>query len=171
MASSIAWMVLPHHKKDVKPLPDEKALTDHLRALNLAPGTYMWPCCGSGEDMNSAEFKARYQAGPWGSINILPARPSFGRNLLLAFLLYLVVSVFVAYITSHARELGAPFISVFQVAGAVAVIAYCAGSIPDAIFFGRPARFVLTGFLDDLAYGILTGLTVAWLWPAAAAVS
>ncbi len=49
LASSIAWMVLPHHKKDVKTLPDEKAgvlaparqpVDGHRRTDRAQRGTY-----------------------------------------------------------------------------------------------------------------------------------
>ncbi len=164
-ASFLVWMVLPHHKQDVKALPDEKALTDHLRQLNIAPGTYMWPNCQPAEDMKSEEFKSRFAAGPWGSINIVGSRPNFGRNLVLTLIFYVVVSVFVGYITSLARAAGVGFLPVFRVAGAVGVLAYCAGSIPNAIFFGKPGRFMLTEFVDGVAYGLLTGATFGVLWP------
>jgi hypothetical protein len=166
-ASALAWMALPHHKKDVKALPNEAALKDQLKQLNVPPGMYMWPNCQTGEDMNSEEFKARFNAGPWGSINILPARPNFGRNLLLVFIFYLVVSVFVGYITSLAQgaTAGAGFVPVFRVAGAVGVLAYCAGQIPGAIFFGKPGRFVLTDLIDGVVYGLLTGAVFGVFWP------
>ena len=165
IASSLVWMVLPHHKKDVKTLPDEKALTDHLQQLRIPPGMYMWPCCGSKEDMKSEEFKAQFDAGPWGSLSILGSKPNFGRNLVLIFIFYLVVSVFVAYITSLARGPGETFLHVFRVAGAVGVLAYCAGSIPGAIFFGKPGRFVLTELIDGIVYGLLTGVIFGLFWP------
>jgi hypothetical protein len=167
IAASVVWMVLPHHKKDIRTLPDEKALTDHLRQLNLPPGTYMWPGCKSGENMKSEEFKARYNAGPWGSINILGGKPSFARNLALTFLFYIVVSIFVGYITRLASGPGEAFLAVFRVAGATAVLGYCAGGIPQAIFCGKPGRFVLTDFIDGVVYGLLTGVVFGLLWPAA----
>lgn len=167
-ASFLAWMVIPHHKQDIKTLPDEKALTNHLKQLSLAPGTYMWPGCVGG-DMKSEDFKARCKAGPWGSINVLAKQPNFGLNLVLVFIVYLVISVFVGYLTFRARPLGSQFMPVFQVAGATAILAYCAGGLPGAIFFGKPARFVFTDFMDNLVYGLLTGIVFAWLWPAAAA--
>lgn len=40
-ASSMAWMVLPHHKKDIKVFPNEKAWMEHLAKTDLAPGLYM----------------------------------------------------------------------------------------------------------------------------------
>lgn len=167
-ASFVAWMVLPHHKKDVRVLPDEKGMADFLKTADIPPGTYMWPNCQSTEEMKSDEFIARNDAGPWGSINILRAKPNFGANLLFVFMFYVVVSLFVAYITGQARHAGDAFMAIFQVAGATAILGYCAGSIPNSVFFSKPARFVFTDFLDSLVYGLLTGLIFAWLWPAAA---
>ncbi len=166
-ASALAWMALPHHRKDVKALPDEKAFTDQLAPLKLAPGTYMWPNACTSDETKSEAFAARLEAGPWGTINVLAAKPSFARNLVLVFVFYLVVSLFVGYITSLARPLGAGFLAVFRVAGAAGVLAYCAGSIPNAIFLGKPGRFVLTDFVDGVVYGLLTGVVFAVLWPGA----
>jgi hypothetical protein len=167
VASAVVWMVLPHHKKDVQMLPDEKAFIDHLKTLNIPPGTYMWPNCAAGEGMNSPEFQARFNAGPWGSLNVLAGKPSFARNLALTFIFYVVVSLFVGYITSLARMAGADFRPVFRVAATTAILAYCAGSIPGAIFFGKPGRFIFTEFIDGVAYGLLTGIVFGLLWPAA----
>lgn len=167
-ASFVVWMVLPHHKADIKKLPDEKALTTKLDELNIPPGTYMWPNCSTKEEMGSEEFKARFEAGPWGSINILGSKPSFGRNLGLTFFFYVVLSTFVAYITGEAREPGAAFGAVFQIAGATAILGYCAGGVPGAIFFGKPGRFMLTELIDGIAYGLITGAIFAWMWPGGA---
>ena len=170
VASFLTWMVLPHHKADVKVLPDEKAMTDHLRRLNLAPGTYTWPNCAAA-DRNSEEYKARYKSGPWGTMTVIGKKPTFALNLVLIFVFYVVVSIFVGYLTTLARPAGAGFLPVFRVAGAAAILAYCAGSIPNAIFFGKPGRFVLTDFIDGVIYGNLTGLVFAWLWPAGTSVA
>jgi len=167
IASSLAWMVLPHHKADVRALPDEAELTAVLEKLKLPPGTYMWPNCEDAREMSSEAFQARFEAGPWGSINILPDKPNMGKNLAGVFLFYLVLSVLVAYVTGEAREPGAGFAPVFQIAATVAIIGYCFGSIPNAIFFGKPLRFMVTDFVDGLVYGILTGIVFAALWPGA----
>ena len=166
-ASFLAWMVLPHHKKDIKTLPKEKEWAENLKLLNLSPGIYMWPGCDTPEEMKSAEYKQRYKDGPWGSVTILGAQPNFGRNLLLVFLFYVVVGIFVSYLAGQGRAAGASFSAVFQMAGTAAIAAYCAGSIPNALFFGKPGRFVLTDFIDALVYGLITGLIFAWLWPSA----
>ena len=155
LASSIMWMALPHHKADIKVLPDEKALTEQLGKLDLPPGTYMWPNCGSGESQSSPEFTARMDAGPWGSINILGCKPNFAANLALVFLFYLVVSVCVAYIMTRSLAAGASCESLFSVAGPTAILAYCAGGIPGAFFMGKPKRFMFTDFIDGNNRGII----------------
>ncbi len=73
--------------------------------------------------------------------------------------------MFVGYLAAEARLAGAGFLSVFQVAGATAVLAHCAGSIPNAIFFGKPGRFMATDFVDGRVYGLLTGVLFGLLWP------
>ena len=44
--SFLAWMVLPHHKKDINAIADEKAWSKHLKQHDLPPGMYMWPGWG-----------------------------------------------------------------------------------------------------------------------------
>lgn len=166
IASFLAWMVLPHHKEDIKLLPDEKALTDHLAGLRLPAGFYMWPNCNSREEMKSAEFKERYERGPWGSLNVIAAKPSFAKNLTLTFLVYLVISIFVGYLAMLAQPTHqGSFSGVFRVAGAAAVLGYCMGGLPSALFMGKPTRFILTDLADSAVYGLLTGLVFALFWP------
>jgi len=168
VASSLAWMVLPHHKADIKKLPDEKAWFEQLGQANLAAGTYMWPNAATPAEGKTEEFRARYAAGPWGSVNIQTGQPNFGRNLLLVFLIYGVIGTLVAYLTGRAHGAGAGFGAVFPVATAAAILGYCIGSLPGAIFMAKPARFVFTDFVDALAYAVLTGIVFAALWPSAA---
>ena len=171
IASSLAWMVLPHHKKDIKVLPDEKAWMEHVAKTSLAPGMYMWPNAATPEEMKSEEFKARYEAGPWGTVTIGTGQPNFGRNLLFVFLVYAGISVLVAYVTGRAHGAGANFATILPVATAAAILGYCAGSIPGAIFMAKPARFVMTDFADALAYAVLTGIIFSALWPSASKVA
>lgn len=163
--SFLIWMVLPHHKKDILPLPDEKTFTNAIATMNLPAGLYMWPhnCTADGKAVEDAQ--ARFAAGPWGSINVIGKAPNFGMNLLLTFSFYMVVNVFVGYLTLQARPFGTSFIPVFQVAGTAAILGYAAGGVPHAIFFGIPARFRFTELMDHIVYGLLTGLVFAWLWP------
>lgn len=165
IASALAWMALPHHKKDISHLPKESPIPGQTK--DLRAGTYMWPSCGEKAEMQSEEFKRRFNEGPWGVMTVWPAKPNFARNLGLVFAVYLVVGIFVAYVTGRGRGPGAEFGDVFQVAGAAAIAVYCFGWMPNAIFFGKPARAWATDFADGLVYGLITGATFAWLWPSA----
>lgn len=167
-ASCLAWMVLPHHKKDWVKLPDEAGLTKALTELNVSSGWYMFPHCGGGKEAKSEEFKARWKAGPWGSVHLWPAAPSMARNLVLVFLSYIIVGIFVAYIGGLAFAGQAPeFLPVFRLTGAAAVAAYCLGPLPYAVFMGKPLRNTLNDLIDGIVYGLLTGVVFGLLWPTA----
>jgi hypothetical protein len=170
IVSFLAWMVLPHHKPDWKTLPDEGGALEKLRAMNLPPAQYMFPCCGDSKKMKDHEFRKTWEAGPHGVLLIRKGKPSFGMNLLLILIFYLIVGIFVGYVGTVALDPGAASRTVFRVTGTVAVIAYVFGGIPSAIFFGRSARSVLMDIIDGVVYGLVTGLIFAWLWPAIEAV-
>jgi hypothetical protein len=170
IASSLAWMVLPHHKADWKTLPSEGGFLEGLRSHNVPPGQYMFPCA-SPKDMKDPEKKKLYESGPHGTLCVLAKAPNMGKNLILTFIFYLVVGLFVAYIGRLALR-GMPaadYMDVFRVTGTAAVMAYCLGFIPGSIWFGRKARSTVMDIIDGVVYGLLTAGVFGWLWPKAEA--
>jgi hypothetical protein len=167
VASSIAWMVLPHHRADIQKLPDEPATVTAVTRFGIPPGFYMWPNCATPEEMKSQEYKDRYAKGPWGTLTIIGARPNFGLNLTVLFLVYLIISVATAFVTGAASPPGASFGDVFPVAAVMAVTAYTMGAIPGGIMTGRPRRFLVTDFVDCVVYGLLTAAIFGLMWPGA----
>jgi hypothetical protein len=167
IASFFAWMVLPHHKGDWKSVPDEAGFLNSLRSLRIPAGQYMFPFCAGSAAMKDPEFQRRMKEGPNGSLIIWTGMPSMGRNLVLTFIFYLVVGVFVAYLTSLALPWGTDYLKVFQVSGTAAILAYCFGSIPHAIWFGKSLRSTIMDIIDGVVYGLLTAGTFGWLWPSA----
>lgn len=166
IGGAIAWMVMPHHKKEWKGLPDETRFSEALRSMGVQPGQYIYPHCPDPKAMKTdPELQARWNNGPWGTLNLWKAQPSFGKNLALVFLTYLVISVFVAYVTGRARAPGAEFADVFQIATTVAFCSYVFGQIPNGIFFGKPLMSHVNDTLDGLAFALLTGVNFALLWP------
>lgn len=163
IASAFAWMALPHHKKDILPLPKESPIPGQTR--DLKPGVYMYPSCGDRKEMGTDEFKKRFNEGPWGVLNVLPSKPNMARCMIMVFIAYVLVGVFVGYVTGLARAPGAGYLEVFRVAGATAVGIYCLGWMPHAIFHGKPARAWATDLIDGVVYGLITAGTFAWLWP------
>jgi len=165
VASSLMWMVLPHHKADIKPLPDEKAYTDAVGSMGLEPGVYMYPNCQSGESMNSESMKQRWEAGPWGMLTIFPGKPNFPRNLMVNLFECLVVTAITAYLASMAMNVGANTTDVARFTFTSAFLGFVVGGWSGAAFMGTPLRFVLTSAFDTIVYAVLTAAAFAFLWP------
>lgn len=162
IASFLAWMVLPHHKKDWAKLAAEEQFIKSIGELNIEPGRYMFPFYSSPEEMKSEEFQKKWKEGPVGVLHVWSSSGNMGRNMALTLLFYLIVSVFIAYLGSLALSTGAEFLDVFQVTGTAGILAYCCGGIPNAIWFQQ--KF-LSNLCDGIAYGLLTGLVFGLLWP------
>ena len=93
------------------------------------------------------------------------ALTSMAPMLVKAFIFYLVVSFFTAYVASHALSSGTDYLRVFQVAGATAFMGYGLGVFVDAIWWGRTWSSACKTALSGLIYGCLTAGTFGWLWP------
>jgi len=165
-ASWIAWMFLPHHKVDWTKIQEEDGFLDAVRKLGIPPGQYMFPFCTMA-DMKDPEKKKKWEAGPYGSLILHASRPSFGKNLGLVFLFYLVVGIFVAYLASFTLPRGAEYFQVFRVCGTAAILGYVFGGIPGDIFTGRKGRTILNHVADGVVYGLLTAGAFAGFWPGA----
>lgn len=170
MASFVAWMVLPHHKSDWSKLGKEEEFTAALNSLEVTPGQYMFPYFSDAAEMKSDDFKARWAAGPRGTLSIWAGEPNMGLNLLWTFLFYIVTGIFIAYLGKIGLPAGAAFVDVFRFTTTAAILAHCFGNIPNAIWFKKKGRSVVNDLLDGIVYGVLTGLVFAWLWPTAEAV-
>ena len=169
VASAVIWMALPHHKKDLRFLPNESEFDAAIGPLNIEPGFYMFPNCEHARDMKSEAFQTRWKSGPWGTITVMGSAPNFAINLAKSFVSYLLVGLFVAYLTGLALGPGAAYMEVFRVSGAAAVLGYCMGSLANDAFLGKPNRFILTCFIDGVVFALLTAGVFAAMWPSASA--
>ncbi len=173
IASALAWMISPHHKQDWKGIPNEDGFLEALRTNNTPPGQYMFPFCAdhktAQEAMKDLEKKKKWEAGPHGALYVWTGPPNMGRNMAFMFVFYIVVGVFVAYL-AHLTLAGRDptYLQVFQVTGCAAVMSYCLGFIPGAIWFGKTLRSSMMDLIDGVVYGLLTAGTFGWLWPSAA---
>jgi hypothetical protein len=165
IASFLAWVVLPHHKKDWIGIPDEGGFIDAMRNINVPPGQYIFPFCPDPSALKDPEKKARWEQGPYGTLTVWAGKPNMPRNLILTFLFFLLANVFVAYLASRTVPMTAEYLDVFRVTGVAAILAYCFAFIPNAIWFGRSLRSVVTDVIDGVIYGLLTAGIFAWLWP------
>lgn len=167
IASSIVWMVLPHHKKDWARLPDEDGLMEAMRVAGLQPGQYAFPNCdGDMKKMAEPEFVAKMEAGPVGILFVGPSgKPNMGKSLLQWFVYTLVVSVFVAYVTGMALGPGAEYLKIFQISGTAAILGYCAAIVPNGIWKNMSWSTIFKELIDGAVYGLLTAGAIAGFWP------
>jgi hypothetical protein len=165
--SAVFWMVSPHHKKDFQKLPGEDAVLNALRSNPLSPGQYWIPYADPPEMKDPAVIE-KYEQGPVGILTVMKSGvPAMGKNVALSLVYYVIVGVFVAYVTSRHLGAGAEYIAAFRLASVVAFLAYGMGVVPDAIWFGRPWSSSLKVLFDALVYGLFTGGVFGWLWPGA----
>ena len=163
--SMIAWTVAPHHKPEARPMGDERSLFSIIKSQPIAPGAYYFPYCDAA-DMKTDEGKRRYAEGPWGRLVVYPKRPSMGASLLGSFLLYLVVSVLLAYLGSVTIVAGAEFAHVMRVIGVGAFLAYTTAVMPQIIWFDRRWPVFFAHLFDGVVYALATGAAFGLLWPA-----
>lgn len=171
VVSAMAWMVMPHHKNEFKGLPNEEAFLAAIRAQKAAPGQYMFPHCGDHSKMKDPAVKAKMDAGPWGTLNVFASWGNMGGKMAASFIFYLIVSTCVAYIASFTTHAGTDFVHVMRLTATVSIMAYCFATVPHAIWFNTPKPAFIAGLVDGITYGLITGATFAWLWPAAATIT
>lgn len=166
IASALIWTALPIHKSDWRKLPDEESVIQALGKQGVTPGQYMFPYCKSSKEFSNPEVMQKFIDGPVGYAVIRASgKPSMGPPMVLSFIYYVIVSIFVAYLTAHTAKQGAHYLEVFRVAGTAAVLAYAGAHFPGAIWFGRPWSVVWKEVIDGVIYGLLTAGVFGWLWP------
>ncbi len=167
IASTLLWAVLPWHKPDVNPLPDQAAFDGAVNPLNIKPGFYLSPTTHDMQEYKSEGFQKRYSDGPWMSLNVFPGKPNMGKNMALTFVVFLVACAVIGYILSAAVPAGAEYLHVFRVAGACGVLAFVFGGLPNDIWFAKPTRWCVTGLIDAVIYAVLAAGAFAAFWPEA----
>ncbi len=166
LASSVLHMVLKYHHKDYQKLPDEEALQEAMRAQNLGPGNYAFPCPDDPSDWRSAELVEKFKKGPVGFMNVKPSgAPAMGKYLAQWLLFCIVIGVFCGYIAGIVLAPGAEYMLVFRITSCVAFVAYGVSSVSESIWkaqnWSTTGRFVF----DGLIFSLLTGGVFGWLWP------
>jgi hypothetical protein len=166
VASAIAHMVLPFHRKDWRGLPSEAEAMDALRRLNIPPGDYMMPHGEGPSSMKDPAFVERMTKGPVAIMTVMKSGPPrMTSELVQWFLFCVLVSVFAGYVASRAVGVGGDYLSVFRFAGTVAFAAYALRGWPESIWYKRSWGTTLRDTVDGLVYALLTAGTFGWLWP------
>ncbi|MEX2318198.1 MAG: hypothetical protein WD669_13655 [Pirellulales bacterium] len=164
-ASAAAWMLLPHHKPEWGGLPNEEAVARALRDANVPPGQYMFPYCAGSADMKSEDFQRRSKAGPHGTLSVWPSAPNMGLNMARTVVFFIIANFVIAYLASLAAiPRDAEFMRVFQFVGTAGILTYGTANILNGIWFNRK---MMSDIMDGIAYGLITGLIFAAMWPGA----
>src|SRR5450631_2500473 len=110
LASWIVHMFLPHHRSDFAKLPQEDAVLDALRALNVPSGQYLAPYANTPAQMKQPETMEKRKRGPALFLTLATGSdPGMGKPLLQCFVYLLVLLLFAAYLASDALSAGAPY--------------------------------------------------------------
>jgi hypothetical protein len=166
VASFLVHVVFKYHASDYTRLPNEDAVRAAIRSGNPAPAQYIIPYATGMKEMETPEMKQKYMDGPVAVLNLKrPGAYSMGPILARWFVFTLVVSLFVGYAAAHAVPQGTPYLEVFRIVGTVAFLAYAAGTVPAAIWMGKPWSVAWKEVLDGLLYGLVTAGVFGWLWP------
>jgi hypothetical protein len=166
IVSSIIHMVLPWHKNDYPRIPNEDAVRDALRPLNIPPGEYMVPRPSSPKEMGTPEFAEKIRTGPVMMLNVWPNRMMpMTTNLMNWFVYTLVTSFFAGYVTSRAVGPGTNYLVVFRFIGTTAFMGYALGIWQQSIWYRQSVAISIKATIDGLIYACFTAGVFGWLWP------
>jgi hypothetical protein len=167
IVSTIFGMPFLHHKNDFIGLPpqEEDAFLESVRKIGIKPGNYLFPDFRTREAMELEKVKKALEQGPVGHLSLWRPPLTMGGKLASTFVVYLVVTILIAYLASVTLPRPAEFGRVFQVVGTAGILAYCFSFIPSAVWFGAYKRSIVASIIDGIALGVITGLIFAWRWP------
>lgn len=164
-ASFLSWMILGLHWTDWRKLANEDEMRAAVTDAGIPPGSYMFPYPATKAEAATKEFAAKRAAGVVGMMTVFPPGLGMGRNLGLTFALFLLVNVTLAYLGTIGLKPGAGFVTVFRFVAMAAILAHLTGLLQYAVWF----RVRVVGYtIESVAYGLVTGLIFAALWPATA---
>jgi hypothetical protein len=161
--STLAWMVLPHHKPEWTKMPAEDDVRDLLVSRNVPAGQYMFPYCATAEEMNSEAFKQK-QSQCTGMLVIWKKPIHMPTAILKTVSFFFIAAFVIGYLASLALPSGTSLPKVIQFVTTAGLLTHCAAHFPHVFWFKRRIAMEL---LDGVVYAFVTGLIFAALWPAA----
>lgn len=162
--SYVLHRVLNYHLRDYDRLANEEEVLAALERLGVPPGNYPMPLPATRREMMSPAFMAKRERGPvW--LNVM--KPFSLRKVMVEWFAYaLMAGLFTAYLTAQALDAGAGSGEVARFAGMTAFVGHSLALWQRSIWYQTKWSRTLRSTFDGLVYGVLTGLTFAWLWPA-----
>lgn len=166
VVSSIIHMALGYHRNDWQRLPKEDEVMAALRPFAIPPGDYAVPYAGSMAAMKTPAYQEKRTSGPVLFMTVFPNGLYGMAAALFGWFAYsLVVSLFAAYVASHALAAGAPYLAVFRFVGTCAFMGYSLALAQWSIWYRRSWSTTLLSMFDGLIYALFTAGVFGWLWP------
>jgi hypothetical protein len=160
--SAIAWMGLPHHHGDFRPIPGDDDLAAALARAKVGPGVYMMPHFLNFEGgFKDPALAQRFERGPNATITVIPPGPCMRGSTFLKGLLLDVLIAFSGAVIYHFTAGG--------LGGTVRTIVFfaCLGAfvngaptLAQVVWMSYPLRNALTVIFDGVVGFALLGLVL-----------
>lgn len=170
VASSVLWMATPLHKGDYSVPPDEDDIQAAVKKHGFGPGMYYIPWCkgGHGNAAKDPAYQKRMEEGPWVLLMVPQGKPSFGNTLGRWFVSQVILAVVIGYAAHAAISLAGhrpEYLRIFQVVGAIALLAHGGMAGHDTMWKGLSYRHTAVKLVDAVVYATLTAGCFAGFWP------
>lgn len=167
VASTLAWMVLPHHKPEWKKLPAEDELLDFLDTHQAPAGQYMFPFCEDSKQMSSPEFKEKLAGRCKGTLILWATPLNMGQAIGLTLGYFLLTAFLIGYIASIAFAPGeADKLDIFALVFTAGLLCHALGPFPAAFWFRQKSAMIV---VDGVVFALIAAAIFTLLWPAGAA--
>lgn len=166
IASSLVHTVLPWHKSDWAPFPDEDGVRRALGPMRLPPGDYVIPHCTSMKETATPEFKAKLAEGPVMMATVRPSEGGMAPMFIGWTLAVAAATLIVACVAASTLAPGTETRQVWHLTALVTFGMYAFGSWPQSIWLGRKWSSAVKDTFDALIYAAITACTFGAFWPA-----
>ena len=165
IASTLAWMVLPHHKPEWKKMPAEDEFLDFLDQKQVPAQQFMFPFCDDMKQASSPEFKQKQEARCNGLLILWPKPVNMGQAIGKTLAFFFVAAFLIGYVASIAFSAGeTDKLDIFALTFTTAALCHAAGPFPGVFWF---RKYFAMEVLDGVVYALLTATIFTLLWPAA----
>ena len=166
IASSLIHMVFKWHNADYRKLGNEDEVRAAIRAGAPAAGQYVLPHCVDMKEMQGAVMLQKFTEGPVAVLTVREnGAPKMGAALAMWFVFSLAIAAIAGALAAAAFGMKGNVGQAANLVGAVSFLAYAGGSVPMAIWMGKPWGSVAKDFLDAAIYAVISACVFQWLWP------
>jgi hypothetical protein len=172
VAATVAVFVLsmliqmaPWHKRDFGNVPNDDAVLNTIRDLNIPPGDYCVPSPRLPSGERNPDFVEKWAKGPSVTMTVIGPSSSMGRYLGQWFAFVLLVAGISAWMTGTIIQPGGNSHAIVHYAAIVTFLSYSLGAWPISIWYHRKWSTAFKSAFDAILYAVTTGLVFCWLWP------